>query len=341
MEKKKLVAIIVAAVLAAGCAVCFYHNENKNDRTDNRIESTTKNKKSLKPAEKLKKEEKIITKKEASNKEKIHKAALKEENSIIRKTNLFNTDAGSTLPLSAISVLSSLPHTIQNKVEKISESNNIFMVQKYHDKLLIITDNPENIRHCVEFTEISIPTGQQRKTTLGYNDKIKDSDNDIWDYDEQSKLPIRHTKYNSNGDVEFVELWNYDNNPIKYEMKDADGHVISVRKETLNNGTDLRVEHLVYDKEGNTRINVSATYDGEDVKRFTYYNAEKPAESGSVFSEYSNGLKTKETVYTSDLKLKNSYTSEYKNGEREEISVWDTNNNEIQKLVPADTGENL
>ena len=59
-------------------------------------------------------------------------------------------------------------------------------------------------------------------------------------------------------------------------MKDGNGHIISMRKETLNDGTNLRIEHLVYDKNGNTKINVSTTYDGEDVKRFTYYNADKP-----------------------------------------------------------------
>ena len=123
-------------------------------------------------------------------------------------------------------------------------------------------------------------------------------------------------------------------------MKDSDGHVVSMRKEMVENGTDLRVEHLVYDSNGNTRINVSITYDGPDVKRFTYYNADKTAESGSVFDEYSNGLKTKETVYTSDLKVQNHYTSDYKDGNRESITVWDNQNKETQKLV-TDFKENL
>jgi hypothetical protein len=119
-------------------------------------------------------------------------------------------------------------------------------------------------------------------------------------------------------------------------MKDREGKVISMRKETTQDGNDLRVEHLVYDKNGNTHINVSATYEGEDIKRFTYYNAEKPNESGSVFSDYFDGLKTKETVYTSDLKVKNSYTSEYKDGTREEIIKWDNKNKEIHKYLPEE-----
>jgi len=132
-------------------------------------------------------------------------------------------------------------------------------------------------------------------------------------------------------------VWNYDSeNPVKYEMKDSEGRVISMRNETLTNGTDLRIEHLVYDKNGNTKINVSTTYEGDDIKRFTYYNADKIDESGSVFSDYSDGQKTKETVYTSDLKLKNTYTSDYKDGERENIIIFDNNNQEIKKFIPND-----
>ena len=137
--------------------------------------------------------------------------------------------------------------------------------------------------------------------------------------------------------MEFVETWNYDDSePIKYEMKDSNGKVISLRKETLENGTDLRVEHLLYDKDGKTRINVSATYEGEDIKRFTYYNADKLNESGSIFSDYSNGYKTKETVYTSDLKVKNSYTSEYKDDSRTDIIKWDNKNKEVHKYLPEE-----
>ena len=82
-------------------------------------------------------------------------------------------------------------------------------------------------------------------------------------------------------------------------------------------------------------------YDGADVKRFTYYNADKPADGGSVFAEYENGLKIKETVYSNDLKVENSYTAEYHNGEREGITIWDKNNKEIQKLVPVETAQSL
>ena len=262
-----------------------------------------------------------------------------EQKSSVLKTDLFNSDTESTIPLSTISIISALPNNVKDKVKSIVSNNNVFMTKKLSDKILIITDNPENIRHSIEFIEISLNNGHQVKTTLGYNDKIADSDNDIWEYDPNTKLPLRHSKYNSKGDVDFVENWNYDENkPVKYEMKDADGHVISMRKETLDDSTNLRVEHLVYDKAGNTKFNVSTVYDGADVKRFTYYNADKPSDGGSVYTEYNNGLKMKESFYSNDLKLINTFTSKYKNGERTEVTIWDNKNKEVQKLVSEKAG---
>ena len=119
-------------------------------------------------------------------------------------------------------------------------------------------------------------------------------------------------------------------------MKDSEGKVISIRKETLNNGTDLRIEHLIYDKDGNTKINVSTTFEDADIKRFTYYNADKTNESCSIFSDYTDGQKTKETVYTSDLKVKNTYSSDYKDGNRENIIIYDNKNHELKKLIPEE-----
>ena len=277
----------------------------------------------------------------SGNKQTLKQASVEINDKFTTKANLYNSDNGVMLPLSTIEIISTLPDSIKEKVTQIADSNNIFMSKKIHDKLLLITDNPSNIRHCIEFVEISLANGHQQKTTLGYNDKMKDSDNDIWEYDDNTKQPTRHSKYNNDGDIEFVEVWNYDDNPMKYEMKDADGHVLSLRKETLDDGTDLRVEHLVYDKNGNIKVNVSTTYDGADIKRFTYYNADKPSDGGSVFAEYTDGLKTKETVYSNDLKVINTYTSEYKDGEREDIVIWDNNNNQIKKLIPADAAEVL
>ena len=341
MDKRKSLIIISALCILGISAYCIINNgktsntadytnkskveQNESNVTKNKIAVKNNDVKQTKKSDKKSDNKQVTEQKNENNNENIVKA------------NLYNDAPSSVIPLSAITELTSLPKTTQTLINDIIKSNNIYMIQKLNNKLLIISDNPENIRHSIEFTEISLSNGHQIKTTLGYNDKIKDSQNDIWEYDETTHQPIRHTKYNSDGDMEFVEVWNYDqNDPVKYEMKDANGKVISMRKETLNGGTDLRIEHLLYDKDGNTRINVSATYDGEDIKRFTYYNADKINESGSIFSEYSDGQKIKETVYTSDLKVKNTYTSDYKDGNREDIILWDNQNNEIKKYIPEE-----
>ncbi len=141
-------------------------------------------------------------------------------------------------------------------------------------------------------------------------------------------------KYDAEGDLEFIETWNYDeSNPVKYEMKDANDNVISMRKEELKDGTDLRVEHLVYDKNGNTKVNLTTSYEGADIKRFTYYNADKPQESGSLFCEYENGQRIKETVLNSELKVKNVYNVKYKDDIKESITVLDSDNKEVLKYI--------
>lgn len=336
MEKKKIVISAAAVCIALCCVVGIVYNSNKNQSTNdgnvqvNDVKSGTKS--SIKKEELQKEVSSLGT--ESTD---IKQAHIQKDDKISKNANLYKDPSSFSMPLSAIALVSELPHNIQAKVSKIAENNSIYMIQRNKDKIIIITDNPENIRHSIEFTEITLSNGHETKTTLGYNDKMKDSNNDIWEYHQETQQPIRHTKYNADGDMEFVEVWNYENdNPVKYEMKDSKGNVISMRKETQHGDSDLRVEHLVYDKDGNTKVNVSAAYDGADIKRFTYYNADKAKESGSVFSEYSSdGYKTKETLYTSDLKVKNTYTSDYQDGERTDIKVYDVNNKEIQKLEAA------
>jgi len=337
MDKKK---ILIAAAVICLAGLFGYNQINKeisSDVNDDNLSVQTENNDTNvnKNVFKTKNNKKQIKKSDKSDGVIKENESPKDEKTV--KTNLYNDLSSSVMPLSAIAELTTLPANIQNLVSDIAKTNNIYMISKNKDKLFIISDNPENIRHGIEFTEVTVSNGHQIKTTLGYNDMIKDSQNDIWEYNNETHQPIRHTKYNSDGDMDFVEVWNYDaNNPVKYEMKDSNGKVISMRKETLNGGTDLRVEHLLYDKDGNTRINVSATYDGEDIKRFTYYNADKVNESGSIFSEYSDGQKIKETVYTSDLKVKNTYTSDYRDGNREDITKWDNKNQEVKKYIPKE-----
>ena len=336
MDKKKY--IISAAVICIVGSILFCFINKSQNKSVNANNTTVQQEEKQNTGNKARKNNKNNKLNQINTG--IEKSSLinpKQNNETIVKTNLYSDLPSAAMPLSVMTEMSDLPENVQEIISDISNSNNIYMIHKHHNKLLIISDNPENIRHNIGFTEVTISNGHQIQTTLGYNDKMADSQNDIWEYNKENGQPLRHTKYNEDGNVDFVEVWNYDpENPVKYEMKDSEGRVISMRNETLTNGTDLRIEHLVYDKNGNTKINVSTTYEGDDIKRFTYYNADKLSESGSVFSDYTDGQKTKETVYTSDLKLKNTYTSDYKDGERENIIIFDNNNQEIKKFVQSE-----
>ena len=330
MKKKNIIIISAALLLTVLCGLGIKYKLNNADLVIEDNATVINTEKPKQSSNKQNKSKENL--KNSSSKQNLKKVSIEKSDDFIKKTDIGSSD--SPLPLSAITIISSLSDSVKDKVNAISQTKNIYLLQKNNDKLLIVTDNSDNIRHGIEFNEINISNGHQTTTILGYSDKMQDSDNDKWEYDQNTKLPLKHIKYNSEGDMEFIEVWNYDKDePIKYEMKDADGNVISLRKETLDDDSSLRVEHLIYDKNGNTKVNVSATYDGNDVKRFTYYNADKKSEGGAVYSEYSEeGFKTKETVYNSGLKIINSYTSQYNDGDRENIIMYDDKNNEIKKF---------
>ena len=330
MEKKKIVIGIAAAVVACLCAVPFLF---KNEVAENSVKENTKNAETVQKVNK-----KSVTKNVVKEIKKTDSSNTKEQkDEKIIKTDLYSDS--NAIPFSVITQLADITPDAKKTLEQIAESNNVYMINKKSDKLLLVIENPGNIRHGVDFVEISLKNGHQTRSTLGYSDKMQDSDNDIWEYDKSSQMPIptKHTKFDKDGNVEFVEVWNYDSeNPIKYEMKNGEGKVISVKKETQSGDTDLRVENIVYDHNGKTKISVSTTYEGSDLKRFTYYNADRVSDGGSVFSEYTDGAKTKETIYTSDLKLKNIYNSAYKDGLRTEIDVYNSNNEEVAKYTQKD-----
>ena len=323
MNNKKLVVLGFSCLACVFAALFFMKGENNDNTivTDNNIKTQQTENTNVKASKKEPMQETLQNKKENIQ---VDKTTL--------KADLFPNS--NEIPLSAIINFANISPESKNTVKQIIDSNNnIFFAKQRGDKLLLIVENQANIRHGIDFVEISLTNGHQTRSTLGYSDKIQDSDNDIWEYNKNSEFstPTKHVKFDKNGTVEFIETWNYDpENPIKYEMKNAEGKTLSIRKETLSNDSDdMRVEHLIYDKDGVTKINVSATYEGADVKRFTYYNADSPSDGASIFSEYTDGNKTKEILYTSDLKLQNSYISKYKDGVRTGITVLDTNDKEI------------
>lgn len=266
-----------------------------------------------------------------------------ENETVIKKANLYSDSPSSLIPFSAISELAALPQNIQSIVNSFVEnSQGLYALIPHKDKVTLIlegsTQTTDNYpRHELELVEIELQTGHITHKTLGYVPEHVASEHDDWvfsDSKSETSLPLRHTRFNQNGDIEFAETWSYEpNESIKYKLENAEGKIISMKKDIQEDGTALRQEHIFYDKDGNTEMNISVNFEGSDITRFTYYNAEKPQDGCTIISVFEDGEKKKETVYTSEFKVKNVYTSEYKDGVRKAITIYDNENREVEKIL--------
>ena len=321
--KKKLVGGIVLGVVAFACCASLLLLKNSKD--DKEIVADNE----------VKKIENVDKIKENIPQAPPKKAIVKVKQPL--KADLYNGVPDSLLPLSVINEISTLNENAQKLVKNIVDnSTGIYYAKRVGNKLIMVVENPDDNRHGIEFVEITSDGKKEKINMLLSKYSETTSEDDLWEYEEHEdiKRPIKHTKMNDNGDIEFVETWNYSSEEtVKYELKDKDNKVISLLKETVDDNNNMRQEHLIYDKNGKTKLNMTVNYDGADLTRFTYYNSDNQEESGSVFSEYRDGVKMKETVYTSDYKVKNVYQPEYKDGERYKINVMDNENNKVEEIL--------
>lgn len=320
--KKKVIGGIIIGVIAVACLTALITSKETKE------EDKTLPQKDVKQIEKSepKQIKKVAPQK---NEQKI------KDNKI--KSDLYKGVPDSLLPLSAISEIASLNGNLHKTIkELVDNSTGVLYAKRNGNKLLMVVENPDDNRHGLEFIEISADGKHEKIGFLLSKYSEGNTDDDLWEYEteEEVKRPVKHTKFNSDGEVEFVETWNYSSDePIKYELKNKEDKVISLVKETIDENNSMRQEHLIYDKDGKTKLNLTVNYDGADLTRFTYYNADKQEESGSLFSEFKDGIKTKETVYTSDYKVKNVYVPKYKDNERSEIQVLDNENQEVKSII--------
>mgnify|MGYP004652017909 FL=1 len=320
--KKKVIGGIIIGVVAVACLTALMTSKETKE------EDKTLPQKDVKQIEKSepKQIKKVAPQK---NEQKI------KDNKI--KSDLYKGVPDSLLPLSAISEIASLNGNLHKTIkELVDNSTGVLYAKRNGNKLLMVVENPDDNRHGLEFIEISADGKHEKIGFLLSKYSESNTDDDLWEYEteEEVKRPVKHTKFNSDGEVEFVETWNYSSDePIKYELKNKEDKVISLVKETIDENNSMRQEHLIYDKDGKTKLNLTVNYDGADLTRFTYYNADKQEESGSLFSEFKDGIKTKETVYTSDYKVKNVYVPKYKDNERSEIQVLDNENQEVKSII--------
>lgn len=316
-RKKLLLMSILCVFLVTGCSIF-------------------PNKKEIKPQEPQNNSNKNIEQVQPPKMEKPAqpKATPKDEPKLrVRKADLYNEN--SEISLSTIMALSNVDDSLKTKIENYIQNSTIYYLETKKDSIFMIVDNSytEKIqRHGLEFVEIN-HNGVKKVTPL-----VKTSDendeNDVWELDEETKLPLRHVNYNNEGEIVYSEYWNYSpESQIKYELKDANGKTISLRKEIQEGDSNIRIENLVYDKDGHTKLNISTNYNGPDISRFTYYNSASPADSVVVMSEFENGQKVKETVYSSDYKVKNVFKPTYEDGKRAGIKIFDNQNQELEEIV--------
>lgn len=321
MKKKYIIGgVLVFAVVAVICSTFM-------------ISGTRKEKEVVIPVKEEKSAKKAIEKpvhKPNLHHKKVEKNIAKAE--VVKKVEMYSDN--NILPLSAVVEIANLSDLKKKNIHSILENSNLYYIESHKDKLFMIVGNEGNEkyqRHDIEFIELN-SSGHKKVTKLGDEEEYV-GDNDEWEFDENSNSPLKHVKYNSNGEVEYTEIWNYDpQESIKYEKQDGNGNVLSIKKETPDGDTNVRIEHLIYDENGKTKINVSANYEGPDITRFTYFDADKPQEGITLMSTYEDGVKTKEVVYSSSYKIKNTYEAEYKDGERVNIKVLDDENNVVEEI---------
>ncbi len=257
---------------------------------------------------------------------------------IIRKADMYSSLPNNQLPLSGVAELADLPEDVRENVDDIiGAARNIYMIKKLDNKVLMLVENPSDSRHNIDLKFISLDN--EAETDIPFSSYIAgdESEDDIWEYEDmdEAKRPVKHIKYSPDKTIEYTEIWNYSSEqPIKYEMRDGDNKVVSIRKEIIDNETNLREEHISYNQDGSTKASVSIGYSGPEISRFIYFNSTNPAESITIISEFGeNGDKTKESVYSSDFKLINTYEPVYNDGIRSGIRILDDKGQEVEKIL--------
>ncbi len=323
--KKQIIGGLLVGLLVIGCGIAFVLQDKKTQKPEleNKVENNV--------VEEIKETSPEPAVQEVKPVQPVQEPKKNTE----RKIDLYSDIPDNMLPLSSIALLADTTENVRHIVgDLLKDSDRIYVLTVSGDKVIVITEAAEDIqRHGINIIKIDMSNDTYTAENLSQN--TCSTKNGKWEYDKTSKLPLRHTKYNDEKEVEYTEVWNYsEENPVKYELKDSEGKIISLKKETISdNGSDMRVENLVYDGDGNTKLNVSVSFEGQDITHFTYYNAENSGEGVIVISEYEDGVKIKETVYTSDYKVKNSYKADYTDGLRTGITVFDSQGKEVEKLL--------
>ena len=275
------------------------------------------------------------------NKE-VAKQAFEKPKVTEKKYDLYSSNSYD-LPLFSIVEISKAPLKIKTSIDKILEDSQGFYLLKYdNNKIMAILQNPVEMtnvyqRHNLQIIEID-SEGKIIYHNAGYSGEDGEifdstsSNKDLWLFDETIEpfRPLKHIAYNEKGKIKFIEIWNYnDDEPIKYQMKDANKKIVSMLKETQDSDYNLRREHIFYDNDGIIKMSLTINYDGANISRVNFYNSHDSIDSISVFTEYIEGNRVKELIYDENFVLKYTVNANYQNDERKKIEVLDSENKKL------------
>lgn len=275
-------------------------------------------------------------------------AKIKKSNvSDVTKVDLYG-ESSFSIPLVSVAEMVFVSPEMKKKVDNLLEkAQGCYLLKQNpeNNEILVILQNPVEgnlnryARHNLQIAKIE-KNNDIVYENFGYNGEENEIDNIVlnsetenWQFDETTEpyRPLKHTVFDDNKKVLYSEIWSYDNsNPTKYEMRDSEGKVISIMKEILDGDVGYRQEHILYDENGCIKASLTANYNGADIKWFTYYNAENPAENITIESIYDdNGLKVEEKIYNQDYRLIKTLTADYKDGQRVQLKVNGADGKEI------------
>ena len=257
------------------------------------------------------------------------------------------------VPYVSVAEIANLSPDIKKKVDEVFELSQGCYLIKYNPEsksvfmLLqspVIINDDRYTRHNLQIAEISLASENIKYYNIGsegeenevQNAVLQQQKDEEWSFDEtvEPYRPLKHTVYDKKKKVLYTEEWSYDDaNPVKYQMTDNKGNIVSVKKEIMDGDSGYREEHIFYNEEGSTIRSLTANYDGATLKWFTYYDAQNPGNNITIESVYENGLKIIEKIYNQEYQPVSIYNAVYKGGELVGIKHTDKDGNIVAEFI--------
>ena len=320
MHKKFFFSLVLLLTLSYG-AYYFYNHfyEEKTDENAN-VQSSEIKKENYTP-------KKVSFENNSNLVEKV------EPKFVTLKSNLYAEY--NNISFALIKELSSLQQFERETIGDILDSTEVYYLNHADGSSFLITGNltdEKYMRNNINFVNVNEIGEKEEFSFSKYTDDEDKLNN--WKFDKETKRPLKHIKYLLKKKVDYIEVWNYDDNePIKYELRNVEDKVLSVKKEILENNV-LRIENIKYDNDENIESSISLNYDGPNLVRFIYYDAIMPEMGRIIISEFEEGVRIKEKVYSSNYELLETYLPIYENGERVRIDVYNSKNEKIEEILP-------